>query len=101
MALVKLCRENQVSEGSGQLFEAGGKQLAVFKAQGKLYCTDAICTHSGGPLQDGSVEDTCVTCPWHGAQFDIKTGKVISPPATEGIKTYEVKIENGIVMVDL
>ena len=74
-----------------------GKDLALFKAEGKVYCIDNACTHAMGPLSEGTVEGTKVTCPWHSAQFDITTGKVLSSPAREDVTSYKVKVEGEAV----
>ena len=57
---------------------------------------DDVCTHRGGPLSEGILADAEVTCPWHGAVFDVTTGEVISPPAPHGIAIYPVMSENTI-----
>ena len=78
-----------------------GKELALFKVDGKIYCVSNICTHVGGPLSDGDINKTIVTCPWHFAQFDITTGKLISGPAMKDVKSYAVKIDGDDVYVDI
>jgi nitrite reductase/ring-hydroxylating ferredoxin subunit len=66
-------------------------EVAVFNVGGLLYAVDAKCTHRGGPLEKGPVAGTTVTCPWHGSQFDLRTGGVVRGPATAPEKGYRVR----------
>jgi uncharacterized protein YbjT (DUF2867 family)/nitrite reductase/ring-hydroxylating ferredoxin subunit len=75
--------------------------VAVFSAAGGFCATQALCTHRAGPLSEGAVDDTSVTCPLHGARFDIWTGAVLGGPATEPLKTYRVCIDGDIGRVEL
>lgn len=70
--------------------------VAVFNAGGGFCATQARCTHRSGPLSEGSVDDTTVTCPLHGAQFNIWTGAVLRGPASKPLATYPVTIDGGI-----
>jgi 3-phenylpropionate/trans-cinnamate dioxygenase ferredoxin component len=81
-------RAEDVPEGGCVSGMIGGKQVAIFKVEGKLYATQANCTHRGGPLCEGSLWGEVVTCPWHGSQFDVRTGEVVSGPATEPLETF-------------
>ncbi len=98
---MKVCGENEIPEGSIRNFNVGGKSIAVAKYNGELYAVDDICTHDGGDLGDGDIVDGQIQCPRHGARFDLKTGEATQMPAVIGIGTYKVKVENGIVMIDL
>ena len=66
-----------------------------------LYCIEDVCTHDGQPLTDGPVADCSITCPRHGAKFDLKTGKALCMPATEPIRTYPVTVRGGDVYVEI
>lgn len=90
---------NEIAPGECRTGIIDGKQVAVFNLDGKLYATQAECTHRGGPLCDGSIWGEEVTCPWHGSAFNIKTGEVLNGPATEPLQTYEVKIENNTIVL--
>ena len=65
----------------------------VFNVAGSFCATQAKCTHRGGPLNEGTLEGSTVTCPWHGTQYNVCTGAVLRGPATEPVKTYRVIIE--------
>ena len=66
---------------------------AVFNVAGKFCATQAKCTHRGGPFNEGKLEGSTVTCPWHGTQFNVCTGAVLRGPATEPVKTYRVIVQ--------
>ncbi len=74
-------------------------KIAIFNVDGAFYAMNDTCTHASGPLSEGELDGTVVTCPWHGATFDIKTGGVLGPPAPDGIRSYEVKTEGEDVLV--
>ena len=73
---------------------------AVFNVAGSFCATQAKCTHRGGPLSEGKLDGSTVTCPWHGAQFNVCAGAVLRGPATESVKTYSVIVEGGIGRVE-
>lgn len=73
---------------------------AVFNVAGSFCATQAKCTHRGGPLNEGKLGGSTVTCPWHGTQFNVCTGAVLRGPATEPIKTYRVIVEGEIGRVE-
>ena len=70
--------------------------VAVFNVGGRLCATQAACTHRGGPLNEGPLAGSTVTCPWHGSQFDVCSGAVVRGPASEPLKTYRVDVQGDI-----
>ena len=66
-----------------------------------VYAIAGACSHRGGPLGEGALEGSVVTCPWHGARFEVTTGAVLSPPAPRSMATYRVIVEDDAIMVDL
>ena len=89
-----------LAENDILIVEIGGQEIAIFDLDGELHGLDNICTHQGGPLGEGKVEGECVYCPWHGHQFDIRTGEhgQISRLDTE---TYEVSERDGKIFVSI
>jgi 3-phenylpropionate/trans-cinnamate dioxygenase ferredoxin component len=79
--------------------EIDGVLVAVFNVSGAFYAIDDVCTHDGGGLTGGAVEDDVVICPRHGARFCLRTGAALSPPAYEPVRTYETRVHDGIVEV--
>ncbi len=96
---VKAIAKSDLGAGHGAMVELQGKKIAIFNVDETFYAVDDTCTHVGGPLSEGELEETKVTCPWHGATFDVKTGAVLGPPAADGVRSYEVKIEGEDVLV--
>lgn len=86
---------------AGKLFEAEGQKIAIFNLGGTYYAIGDTCTHRGGPLSAGLVADEVVTCPWHGARYNIKTGAVLSPPAPQGVKSFPVRVTGNDVEVEI
>jgi 3-phenylpropionate/trans-cinnamate dioxygenase ferredoxin component len=77
-----------------------GTAVAVFNVGGLLFGVDAKCTHVGGPLDQGAVSGTTVTCPWHGSQFDLRTGAVVRGPASRPVRSYRVHAESDGLKLD-
>jgi nitrite reductase/ring-hydroxylating ferredoxin subunit len=83
------------------MIEVGGKKIALFNVEGSFYAIDDTCTHRGGPLSEGSLDGKEVTCPWHGAIYDVITGEVLSPPAPKGVARYNVRVEGTDIEVEV
>ena len=79
--------------------EVNGENISLSNVNGKYYAIGNICTHMGGPLAEGKLEEYIVQCPWHGSRFDIRSGEVVRPPAMRPETTYEVKVENSNILV--
>lgn len=75
------------------------KEVAIFKLDDGIFAIDNICSHEYSQLSEGMVVGCDVYCPKHGSRFDIKTGDVKDFPATRGVKTFPVKVEDGFVWV--
>jgi nitrite reductase/ring-hydroxylating ferredoxin subunit len=98
---VKVARTDEVAPGRAKLVEAGGKEIALFNVAGSFHAIDNNCTHVGGPLCEGELDGTAVTCPWHGAAFDVTSGAVLGPPAGEPVSRYNVRIEGADIEVEI
>ena len=81
--------------------EVDGEPVCLAKVDGCIYAFTDNCTHISGPLNEGELDGEVLTCPWHGAQFNVKTGKVLRGPARQDIATYPVKVEDNAVFVSL
>lgn len=77
MALITVARKSQIANGKMLGVEAGGRKLLVANYSGTIYAMDAVCSHMSGDLTKGRFESGIVICPRHGAQYDVKTGKVV------------------------
>jgi nitrite reductase/ring-hydroxylating ferredoxin subunit len=89
-------RVNEVSPGSALLVG----DAAVFDVAGHFCATQDKCTHKQGPLNEGKLDGSTVTCPWHGSQFNLCTGAVLLGPAVDSLKTYRVIVEGEIGRVE-
>jgi 3-phenylpropionate/trans-cinnamate dioxygenase ferredoxin component len=87
---VKVAKTGDIAPGEGKGVDVGERRIALFNVDGTFYAIDDTCTHRGGPLSDGMVLGNEVTCPWHGAVFDVRTGSVRGLPAPRGFTHYAV-----------
>lgn len=100
MASVKVASVNDLKDGQSRVVHANGKAIALFKLGGKFFAIDNTCLHMGGPLGEGSLEDSIVTCPLHGWQYDVSTGACQTVPGMK-VNAYKVKVEGENVMVEV
>jgi len=99
--LIKIAEVTDVPAGQAAAFTVEGQRIALFNVEGTYYAIADTCTHADGPLSEGEVQGTKVTCPWHGAEFDLKTGAVLGPPAFEGVPSFRVVLEGNDIKVEL
>lgn len=100
MADVKLIEADFVAEGAAERVDVEGfPPLAVVKVNGEFFVCDDTCTHGQASLSDGYVDGEALECPWHNAQFCLRTGAVLSAPAVEPIKIYPVTVKDGFVCI--
>ncbi len=98
---VKVAKTDEIAAGQGKMVEVSGKKIALFNVEGSFYAIDDTCTHRGGPLSEGSLDGKEVTCPWHGAIYDVTSGEVLSPPAPQGVARYDVRVEGSDIEVEV
>src|ERR671922_608011 len=92
---VKVANTKDIQPSQMKEVEVNGENICLVNVEGKYYAIGSICTHEGGPLSDGTLEGYEVECPWHNSKFDVRTGEVISPPASEPEPAYEVKVDGN------
>ena len=98
---VRAAARSDLAEGEVIGVEVAGHSIALYDADGNVFATDNICTHAYACLSDGWLDGEVIECPLHAARFDIRSGKVLDPPATEDLKTYPVRIVDGEIQVRL
>jgi 3-phenylpropionate/trans-cinnamate dioxygenase ferredoxin component len=98
---VKVAELDDLDEGELIAVEIDGEPVCLAKVDGTVYAFTGTCTHIGGPLHEGELDDDVVTCPWHGAQFNVRTGKVLRGPARQDIQTYALRLEGNSILVSL
>lgn len=99
MAFTPVAKTADLPEGEGKTAEVRGRKIAVFNVGGEFHALDNVCLHRGGPLGEGDLNGTVVTCPWHGWEFDVTSGQCLTAPGE--VKKYEVRVEDDQVLVDL
>ena len=97
----KVATAREVLPGWSRLVWARGRRIALFNVDGTMYAMDDGCSHVGGPLSDGPLEGHVVTCPWHGAEFDVRTGKPLCPPAFRSVGCYAVRVTDGDIEIEV
>jgi nitrite reductase/ring-hydroxylating ferredoxin subunit/uncharacterized membrane protein len=90
---------DDLPDKGGLAVTAGQGRLLLVRQGTEILALGNRCSHRGAPLSDGSVSDGCVTCPWHGSRFDLRTGDVVAGPATVGQPVYETKVLAGQIQV--
>ncbi|GHO44466.1 Rieske (2Fe-2S) protein [Ktedonospora formicarum] len=101
MEYYKAAEVSDVREGELHPVEVDGEPVCLAKIDNQIFAFTDNCTHISGPLNEGDFEGCMVTCPWHGAQFDVRTGKVLRGPARQDLHTYPVKIEGESIFIGL
>ena len=102
MAKIKIADFSEIPEGGIRAYKVGEKKIAIYKIGGKIYATSNECSHEQCTLDEhGTIHFDLVECTCHGSQFEIKTGQVIMPPATEKIATYRVEVNGNDIMVEI
>ena len=97
----KVAQVDDLEDGDLMAVEVDGEPVCLAKVEGCIYAFTDNCTHISGPLNEGELDGEVLTCPWHGAQFNITTGKVLRGPARQDIATYLIKVEDNAVFVSL
>ncbi len=98
---IKVAEISEVEEGELIAIEVEGEPICLTKYEGTVYAFTDNCTHISGPLNEGELNGYVLECPWHFAEFDIRTGKVLRGPARQDLYTYTVKIEDEAIYIDL
>ena len=98
MPTTKVAMKSEIQPGTGKVVEVNGKTIAVFNCEGTFYAIDNTCKHRGGPLGEGSLSGTTVTCPWHGWEYDVSTGKCQLDSSIQ-VQTFDVKVEGDDILV--
>jgi len=98
---IRVVSAADLAPGKAKCVEVAGKTIALFNLDGTFYAIDDTCTHRGGPLSEGELEGTDVTCPWHGGIFNVTTGAVIGGPAPQNVAAYKVRVVGSDIEVEV
>ena len=96
---VTVAKTSDVEPGKVRVYEVNGRRIALCNVGGTFYAIDDVCTHDGGPLDQGVLEGDQIECPRHGARFDVKTGRALTLPAVMPVRSYPVQVEGDEVRV--
>lgn len=100
MTFQKLIPLADLKEGEGKELVVDGIVVAVFRRDNHVYAVDGMCAHQGGPLAQGQLDEKCITCPWHGWQYDVASGNNVLT-GKKMLDSYSVEIRDSIVWIDV
>jgi nitrite reductase/ring-hydroxylating ferredoxin subunit len=98
--LFKVAEKNDLADGASKVVRVDGRSIALFRVNDEYYALANVCLHRGGPLGEGDLSGSVVTCPWHGWKFDVRTGAFTIIPTLK-VPSYKVMEQNGSVMVEI
>jgi nitrite reductase (NADH) small subunit len=98
---IKVAKAGEIAPGRAKCVELNDREIALFNVDGSFHAIDNTCTHVGGPLSEGELAGTHVTCPWHGGVFDVTTGEVLGPPPGENVARYNTRLSGDDIEVEV
>lgn len=98
---IEIAPASELPNGERLFVDLGNRPIVIFNIAGQFFAIGDVCTHDDGPLGDGTIEGFNVVCPRHGAEFDIRTGKVMQMPAVVDIPAYPVQVRDGQIFVGI
>jgi 3-phenylpropionate/trans-cinnamate dioxygenase ferredoxin subunit len=98
---IEIAPVSELAMGERLFVEIGGKPIVIFQIGGQYYSIGDVCSHDEGPVGEGQLTDHTITCPRHGAQFDVRNGKVVTMPAVVDIPAYPVQIRDGMIYLGI
>ena len=101
LEFVEVAPISEIQNGERLFVDVADKSLVIFNVAGQFYAIGDVCSHDDGPVGEGDLEGMHVICPRHGAEFDIRTGKVMRMPAVVDIPAYPVRIVDGQIQVGI
>lgn len=101
MPTVTIAKISETPPGTISVHEAEGVRIALCNVDGRFYAIDDVCTHDGGPLDQGELDGNLVECPRHGARFDVTSGRAVVLPAVRPVKTYAVEVDGDDVKITI
>jgi 3-phenylpropionate/trans-cinnamate dioxygenase ferredoxin subunit len=98
---IKVAETSDIPAGRLKVVVVNNRRIALCNVDGQFFAIDDLCTHDGGPLDQGELDGHVIECPRHGARFDVRTGKVLALPAVKALNTYPVEVEGNEIRVAL
>ena len=100
LLMIKVAKTSEIPLNAGKIVQVSNEVIAVFNVDGKFCAVDNSCPHRGGPLGEGDLNGSVVTCPWHSWQFDVATGECPDIPG-EKLKTYPCVVEGEDILIEI
>ncbi len=101
MPWIRACDSDELEAGDMRRFELNEEEVALYRLNDGFYATSDICTHARASLNEGTLAGRIVTCPLHGGQFDVQTGRAVKLPCVTPLQTFAVREEDGAVWVEI
>src|SRR5579863_9743527 len=101
MARHRVAKLSEIGPGTTRRVVVDRMELLLCNVGGAIFAIEDVCTHDGGPLDQGTLEGECIVCPRHGATFDVLTGDALTLPAVMPLMTFAVSVEGDDVFVDV
>jgi 3-phenylpropionate/trans-cinnamate dioxygenase ferredoxin subunit len=98
---IKVAETSDIPAGRLKVVVVNNRRIALCNVDGQFFAIDDLCTHDGGPLDQGELDGHVIECPRHGARFDVRTGKVLALPAVKALNTYPVEVAGNEIRVAL
>lgn len=98
---VEVVPASELPNGERLFVEIADRPLVIFNIAGQFFSIGDVCSHDDGPVGEGDINGYNITCPRHGAEFDIRTGKVMQMPAVVDIPAYPVRVVDGMIQVGI
>ncbi len=99
LSWMRAARKDDIPPGTIREFQVDGQTMAIANVDGKFYAISNTCLHRGGPLGEGTLSGKVVTCPWHGWQYDVTSGKVAANPAV-GVSCFRIEVRGEDLWVE-
>ncbi len=96
---VKVAEVSEIPPGDMKAVRVGNEEILLVNIDGSFHACDDVCTHSYASLSEGDLDGAEVQCPLHGATFNVSTGEVLTPPAVEALRLFEVRVEGSDVLI--
>jgi 3-phenylpropionate/trans-cinnamate dioxygenase ferredoxin subunit len=98
---IDVAKVDELTPGNRKIITTDVAEIVVFNLDGDFFAIEDVCTHDGGELASGVCDGDQIICPRHGARFCIRSGKVLTPPAYEDVETFPVRIDQGVVQINI
>jgi 3-phenylpropionate/trans-cinnamate dioxygenase ferredoxin subunit len=96
-----VARKSEIADGATKRVDVGGQSVLLCNVEGEIFAIEDVCTHDGGPLDEGELMGDRIMCPRHGAFFDVKSGAALTLPAIVPVQTYKVRTAGDDIFVEV